>query len=158
MSIRRSLALVAVIGLLSGCGGGASTSVPTDLAGTPASEVHVLSPTLTPEGADDADASFTLHNAGSTRDRLVGVSCTCATAAEIHGGSAAGDAGPVDSITLPPDEAVLFGPGGPHVVLLALTQTLAPGDTVTLSFMFEIAAPTSASATVVAAKTPSPAA
>jgi len=158
VSIRRFLALVAVIGLLSGCGGGASTSLPTDLAGTPASEVHVLSPTLTPEGGDAADAEFALHNAGSTRDRLVGVSCTCATAAEIHGGSAAGDTGPVDSIALPPDEAVFFGPGGPHVVLLGLTQTPAPGDTVTLSFTFEIAAPTTATATVIAAKTPSPAA
>jgi copper(I)-binding protein len=156
MSVRRWLAIVAVIWLLSACGG-ASTSLPPDLAGTPASEVHVLSPAVTPGGTDNADAELALHNAGSTRDRLVGVSCTCAMAAEIHGGSAAGDAGPVDAIPLPPDKVVFFGPGGPHIVLLGLTAPLAAGDTVALSFTFEIAAPTSAVAMVVAAKTPSPA-
>jgi copper(I)-binding protein len=153
----RSFAIVAVVAVLSACGGDSSTSLPTDLVGA-ISEVHVLSPTVTPEGADTADAALALHNAGATRDRLLGVSCTCATAAEIHGGSAAGDAGPVESIALPPDKAVFFGPGGPHIVLLGLTAPLAPGDTVTLSFTFETADPTSAVATVVAAKTPSPAA
>jgi len=155
---RRFLAIVAVVALLSACGGGSSDSLATDLAGTTTSEVHVLSPTVTPESADTADAELALHNAGSARDRLIGVSCTCATAAEIHGGSAAGDEGPVDSIALPPDKVVFFGPGGPHIVLLGLTAPLAAGDTVTLSFTFETADPTSAVATVVAAKTPSPAA
>ena len=150
--------MLAIAGLLSACGGGSSSSLPTDLAGTPTSEVHVLSPTVVPASGGTADADLALHNAGADRDRLVGVSCTCATAAEIHGGSAGGDAGPVDSIPLPPDKVVFLGPGGPHVVLLGLTQPLSAGDTVTLSFTFEIADSTSAVATVVAAKTPSPAA
>jgi len=154
----RRLAVLAIAGVLSACGGASSSSLPTDLSGTPTSEIHVLSPTVMPESGGSADADLALHNAGADPDRLVGVSCTCATAAEIHGGSAAGDAGPVDSISLPPDKAVFFGPGGPHIVLLGLTQPLAAGDTVTLSFTFEIADPASAIATVVAAKTPSPAA
>lgn len=158
MTDGRRLAVLAMIGLLTACGGGSSTSLPTDLVGTPSAEVHVLSPTVVPESGGTADANLALHNAGAARDRLVGVSCTCATAAEIHGGSTAGDAGPVDSISLPPDKVVFFGPGGPHIVLLGLTQSLAAGDTVTLSFTFEIAEPTTAVATVVAAKTPSPAA
>ena len=89
---------------------------------------------------------------------MLGVSCTCATAAEIHGGSAAGDTGPVSGIPLPPDKVVFFGPGGPHIVLLGVTPALAPGGTVTLSFTFQTSAPTTATATVAAATTPSPAA
>jgi len=158
MTNARRLAVLATIGLLTACGGGSSTSLPTDLSGTPSAEVHVLSPTIVPESGGTADADLALHNAGAVRDRLIGVSCTCATAAEIHGGSAAGDTGPVDSIPLPPEKAVFFGPGGPHIVLLGLTQPLVAGDTVTLSFTFEIADPASTIATVVAAKTPSPAA
>jgi len=154
----RRLAVLVMAGLLSACGGGSSSSLPTDLVGTSSSDVHVLSPTVVPGSGGAADADLALHNAGADRDRLVAVSCACATAAEIHGGSAAGDAGPVDSIPLPPDKVVFFGPGGPHIVLLGLTAPLAPGDTVTLSFTFETADPTSAVATVVAAKTPSPAA
>ncbi len=123
-----------------------------------ASEVHALAPVVTLGGTDSADVALGLHNAGTTRDRLLGVSCTCATAAEIHGGSAAGDTGPVSGIPLPPDKVVFFGPGGPHIVLLGITPALAPGATVTLSFTFQTSAPTTATATVAAGKTPSPAA
>ena len=158
MTRGRRLAVLAMAGLLSACAGGSSSSLPTDLAGTPTSEVHVLSPTVVPGSGGSADADLALHNAGTARDRLIGVSCTCATAAEIHGGSVGGDTGPVDSVPLPPDKVVFFGSGGPHIVLLGLTQPLAAGDAITLSFTFEIAEPTSAIATVVAAKTPSPAA
>jgi len=151
-----ALALAGTIGLLGGCGGDA-TSSPSTVSTTPGSEVHVLAPTVTPEGTDTADLALALHNAGTTRDRLLGVSCTCATAAEIHGGSTAGDVGPVDGVPLPPDQAVFFGPGGPHIVLLGLTAALQVGDAITVSFTFQTAAPTTADAIVVAAKTPSPA-
>jgi copper(I)-binding protein len=159
VSARRALALLGVMGLLlSACGGGSSSSPSTQLPVTAASDVHVLAPTVTAEGTHTADLALALHNAGATRDRVLGVSCTCAKAAEIHGGSAAGDAGPVDSILLPADQAVFFGPGGPHIVLLGITEPLQVGDAVTVSFTFETAAPITADAIVVAAKTPSPAA
>jgi copper(I)-binding protein len=105
-----------------------------------------------------AELALALHNAGTTRDRLLEVSCTCAAGAEIHGGSDAGDTGPVDSIPLPADKAVFFGPGGPHIVLLGITEPLQVGEAVTVSFTFETATPSTADAIVVAAKTPSPAA
>ena len=159
MSARRALALVGVIGiLLSACGGGSSSSPSTGLPTTVASDVHALAPTVTPEGIHTADLALALHNAGTTRDRLLGVSCTCSTSAEIHSASTAGDAGPVDSIPLPADQAVFFGPGGPHIVLVGITEPLQVGEAVTVSFTFETAAPTTAEAIVVAAKTPSPAA
>ncbi len=151
---------LAILGLvwLAACGGSGSSSSPPSTQSVSASDVHVLAPVVTPEGTDTADVALALHNAGTARDRLLGVSCTCATAAEIHGGSTAGDTGPVSGIPLPPDKAVFFGPGGPHIVLLGVTPALAPGGTVTLSFTFQTSAPTTATATVAAATTPSPAA
>ena len=150
----RRLLLAVIAVLVTACGGSGGTSLPTDLAGT-TSEVHVFSATVTPETADTASAAMALHNAGAESDRLVGVMCTCATGAEIHGGSANGDEGPVDGVRLPPDTVVIFGPGGPHIVLVGLTQPLHAGDTVTLALTFSNAEPTTAVADVVAAKTPS---
>lgn len=154
----RALAILGLVWLLAACRGAGSSGLPSAPAeSVSASDVHALAPVVTPAGTDTADVALGLHNAGTTRDRLLGVSCTCATAAEIHGGSAAGDTGPVSGIPLPPDKVVFFGPGGPHIVLLGVTQTLAPGGTVTLSFTFETSAPATATATVAVAATPSPA-
>ena len=157
MSTRHALALLGVIGLLSACAGGSSSAPSTGLPTVAVSDVHALAPTVTPEGTRSADLALALHNAGTTRDRLLGVSCTCATGAEIHGGSG-GDTGPGDSVPLPADKAVFFGPGGPHIVLVGITAPLQVGEAVTVSFTFETAAPITAEAIVVAAKSPSPAA
>jgi copper(I)-binding protein len=120
-----------MIGLLRACTAWPSSNPSTGLPTTSVSDVHALAPTVTPEGAHAADFALALHNAGTTRDRLIGVSCTCATGAEIHGGSGAGDTGPIDSIPLPADKAVFFGPGGPHIVLVGITEPLQVGEAVT---------------------------
>jgi copper(I)-binding protein len=114
----------------------------------------VFAATVTPDG-EQADAELAIHNAATTADALTGVSCTCATAAEIHGAGPSGDVGPVDSVKLPPDKVVTFAPGGPHIVLIGLRQPLAPGDTVTLELTFAHAPPLSAVAEARAAATPS---
>ncbi len=154
MSTRRALALLGVHALmLTACGSGSSSSPSTGLPTTAESDVHVLAPTVTPDGTHTAHLALALHNAGTTRDRLLGVSCTCATSAEIRG-----DGGSVDSVTLPANKAVFFGPNGPDIVLLGITAPLQVGEAITVTFTFETAAPTTADAIVVAAKTPSPAA
>ena len=141
--------------LLAACGGASSGAGMTSTAPTtPVSLMHVLAATVTPDG-QDADASFTVHNGTGAPDRLVGVTCPCATAAEIHGADATGDLGPVAGVTLPPDEAVEFAPGGPHVVLVDVAGPLTPGSTVTLTLTFAHAAPVDVVATVAAPPTPS---
>ena len=143
--------------LLVSCGGGpSSTEGPTPSATGPAGEIHVFAASVTPHG-DETDASLALHNGGATTDRLIGVSCSCATAAEIHGADATGDLGPVTGVPLPPDEVVTFSPGGPHIVLVGLHAPLVAGDTVTLELTFAQDPPAEAVAEVKEAKTPSPA-
>ena len=86
MSARRALALLGVIGLLlSACGDVSSSSPSTELPATGVSDVHALAPTVTQKGTHTAELALALHNASTTRDRLLQVSCTCATAAAIHG-------------------------------------------------------------------------
>jgi copper(I)-binding protein len=152
VSARRALALLGVFALLlSACGDGSSSSPSTGLPTTSESAIHALAPTVTPDGTHTAHLVLALHNAGTTRDRLLGVSCTCATRSEIRG-----DGGPVDSVTLPANKAVFFGPDGPDIVLLGIITPLQVGETITVSFTFETAAPMTADAIVVAAKSPSP--
>jgi copper(I)-binding protein len=149
------MVMVMVALVLTGCGGDASSSTVGGIEGIPA-EVHVFAASVTPHG-DQADATVELHNGGDAEDRLIAVACACAMGAEIHGADATGDVGPVDGVSLPPDEVVRFSPGGPHIVLVGLTRPLAAGDTVTLTFTFEHAPAAEAVAEVTEAKEPSPA-
>ena len=89
--------------------------------------------------------SLALHNATETPDRLTGVSCACAAGATIYGGSGSKS---VTSVRLPPQVVVTFAPGGAHITLDGLTQTLTPGDTVTVDLTFENAPPLEAVATI----------
>jgi copper(I)-binding protein len=153
--IGRIAAALALALALAACGGStSSTAAPTPSVAIPTSDMHVIAATVTPDG-QDADASFAIHNGTGSPDRLVGVSCTCATAAEIHGANDHGDIGPVTGVALPPDEVVTFAPGGPHIVLVGVTQPLDPGSTVTLTLRFAHAGPVDVVAAVKAPATPS---
>jgi periplasmic copper chaperone A len=152
----RWAASFAFVVLLASCSGGASSSAPSLTPGSVASQIDVFAATVTPDG-DSADASFAVHNGSGVQDRLIGVSCACATAAEIHGADATGDLGPVDSVALPPEKVVTFSPGGPHVVLAGLTQPLTPGGTVTLELRFARSPSVQIVADVEALAAPSPA-
>jgi copper(I)-binding protein len=151
------IAPLALAILLAACGGASSPSTSaTPSIPVSTSEMHAIAATVTPNG-QDADASLGIHNGTGSPDWLVGVSCTCATAAEIHGANSHGDVGPVAGVPLPPDTVVLFAPGGPHIVLVGLTQPLTTGGTVTLELSFAHAPPTQVVAEIKAPATPSPA-
>jgi copper(I)-binding protein len=152
--MRRRAAIAAIVFVLAACGGSATSSPPSPASAAPASDIHVFAATVTPDG-EQADVEVAIHNAAATADALTGVSCACATAAEIHGAGPHGDIGPVESVKLPPNKVVTFAPGGPHIELLALRQPLAAGDTVTLELTFANAPPLSTVAEVRAAATPS---
>jgi copper(I)-binding protein len=152
--VTRGVALVAVAVVLSACGANTAAQSSPSVTAAPESDIHVFAATVTLDG-EQGDAEVAIHNAATSPDALTGVSCTCATAAEIHGGGPSGDPGPVPSVKLPSNKVVTFAPGGPHIVLIGLTQPLAAGDTVTLELTFAHAAPLSTVAEVRAPATPS---
>jgi copper(I)-binding protein len=81
---------------------------------------------------------LTNHTAGP--DRLLGGASAQAGAVEIHETMMEGDMAhmmPVSSVDLAPGETVDFEPGGRHVMLVNLSQGLAPGDRVSLTLHFE---------------------
>jgi copper(I)-binding protein len=140
--ILRAMSAVIVAVSLAACGG--STTPATTVPVITDEAIHVFSAAVTPEG-NHADLSLALHNATETPDRLTDVSCACAASATIYGGSGSK---PATSVRLPPQVVVTFAPGGAHITLDGLTQTLTPGDTVTLGLTFEHAAQIEAVATI----------
>lgn len=82
----------------------------------------------------------TLANDGATADRLVAVKGDAAEAIEIH------DMATVDGVMrmrklealeVPAGGTVALAPGGVHIMLIGLKDTLKAGATLTLTFVFE---------------------
>jgi len=73
--------------------------------------------------------------------RLVAAASPVANAVEIHNMKMEGGIMKmfaVDGVDLPANKTVKFGPGGYHVMLLDLKQTLKAGDRVPLKLTFEL--------------------
>jgi copper(I)-binding protein len=74
--------------------------------------------------------------------RLVGASSPVAGVVEVHEMKREGDVmrmRAIDGLDLPAGRAVKLEPGGYHVMLMSLKQTLNAGDTVPLTLIFESA-------------------
>jgi copper(I)-binding protein len=133
-------AMLAVLAVLAvACSGASATSSAPPPIDT--SDIHVFSAAVTPGPDGTAVVALALHNAATKPDRLVRVSCTCATSAQILDAPAAG-------VVLAPDKIVILGPGGPRIVLSGLTAPLSPGGTATIELTFAKAAPTTTVAEV----------
>jgi copper(I)-binding protein len=95
--------------------------------------------------ADDATsgvvsaAYMTIVNSGAA-DQLLSVSTEVAEAVELHNLIVENNVGrmrPVQNVEVPANGQVAFEPGGYHVMLIGVKQTLAPGDTVPLTLTFQ---------------------
>lgn len=83
---------------------------------------------------------FRVENPGSLGDRLLEVETPAAASAEIHQSMADGDTMSMErrlEVELPPGERVVFEPGGLHVMLIGLINTIQPGDRVPVILTFE---------------------
>jgi copper(I)-binding protein len=83
---------------------------------------------------------FTMENPGDEPDRLLSVSTSAATTAELHESMMEGDLMhmmPVSAIDVPAGETIELRPGGLHVMLIGLNEALNVGDQVPLSLEFE---------------------
>jgi copper(I)-binding protein len=96
-------------------------------------------------------AYVTILNRGSAPDALVSATADAAKSVEVH--ETRNMAGmmmmePVPRIVLPPKARVELKPGGYHLMLIGLKHALGPGQTVTLTLVFERAGPITARAEV----------
>jgi copper(I)-binding protein len=94
----------------------------------------------TPPGLTVTAVYFGVSNNGKTADRLIGYSSSAAGRTELHetrmdGGMARMRA--VESVLIPAKGSVKAEPGGLHLMLLDLKQTLAVGQRIPVTLKFE---------------------
>ena len=90
-------------------------------------------------------AYISVRNDGDTADRLTGVSSDVAQMTHLHQSKEENGVmqmRPVDGIDLPPHATVTLKPGGNHVMLMGLANSLKAGDTFPLALTFEKAGAT----------------
>lgn len=78
-------------------------------------------------------------NLGTSADTLLAVQSEVAETARLHGtvsGSEGRGMQMLDGIVVPPGDSVVMAPGGLHLMLEGLRQTIRAGDTVTVVFTF----------------------
>lgn len=83
---------------------------------------------------------FTLGNAGTASDTLVGVASSVAERTEMHVSTQHGRTmhmSQVTSLPVPANDSVAFRPLGAHVMLMNLRRPLTPGDTVAVALSFQ---------------------
>jgi copper(I)-binding protein len=130
MTSRSALALLPFLFLLA-CGEG-------DPPGPP--EVRVEDPWARAMSAGGNSAVYlTLVNAGGREDLLRGAETGAAASAEIHESRMEGEVmrmREVGEIPVPAGAEVELAPGGLHIMLLDLQQSLTPGDSLELILHF----------------------
>lgn len=93
-----------------------------------------------PPGQSVTAAFMTLRNDLDRDCHLVGASTPIAGSAEVHAHSHHGGTmsmRPVDALPIPAGEQVSLQPGGYHLMLFGLEQTLVDGDSHPLTLKFE---------------------
>ena len=83
---------------------------------------------------------LSIHNTGSTADRLLGGSTPAAAAVEVHEMRMDGDVmrmRELKTLELPPGKPVTLAPGGLHLMLTGLKAPLKIGDKLSVKLRFE---------------------
>ncbi len=83
---------------------------------------------------------LTIHNSGRTADKLLTAATDAAKVVQLHDTDTRNDVSMmflVESVDIPARRDAKFEPGGMHIMLLQLNQSLRPGDTITVTLDFE---------------------
>jgi periplasmic copper chaperone A len=95
----------------------------------------------TPAGAQVAAGYAIIRNTGTELDRLIGVTTSSASRAELHEMSVQNGIMTMrqltDGVVIPPHQEIVFAPGSYHIMLQDLKQSLKAGDSFTGTFTFE---------------------
>lgn len=104
-------------------------------------QLAVQDPWARPAAAEANSAVyFTLDNPTAQEDTLLRAASGVASSVEIHQASMENDImkmTPVETVTIPAGGQIEFSPGGLHLMLIDLNQTLAEGQQITLTLEFE---------------------
>ncbi|TDJ52874.1 MAG: copper chaperone PCu(A)C [Gemmatimonadetes bacterium] len=132
----RATATGLALAAASACGGG--DAVPDiDAAATGLSIHHAIA--VEPVLDDVAALYLTIRNGGAEEDTLLVVQTGSSGRAEIHDQVRDGEMVHMRSreyVVVPANGAVVFAPGGLHVMLMELVQPFAAGDTLVVDFHF----------------------
>jgi len=141
-SLRKALALIAVLGLvagLAGCGGGATTA--SSAGGI---EITVTNAAFREPTAPGAPAAVYLKisNSGARAEVLLGASSPGAASVDLHETAmdSSGMMGmhPIERLEIPANGSVTLEPGGYHFMLMGLTdEAMVAGATIELRLQFE---------------------
>jgi hypothetical protein len=122
-------------------------------AGAPAGTVSVARAWARPAAAGQTSALYlTICNRGADADALLRVQSPLARSLEIHE-TTRSDAGvarmnPAARIAVPANAAMLLAPGGLHVMLIGLEESIEAGEEVGFTLVFEKSGELAAKATV----------
>ncbi len=124
--------------LISGCG----ERAPSD-PGIEVTDAWVRSVRVEGTSPVNTAAYMRILNRGGVPDRLLEVGSQAARKTELHrttiDENGLATMGPAGSAEIPAGGDVLLEPGGLHVMLLGVEETLAEGEMVRLTLVFEIA-------------------
>jgi manganese/iron transport system substrate-binding protein len=130
--------------------------VSTEQQSRPAAESHGPNISIEEPFANTTTANGAVYlklvNTGDVADTLVSAETDVADAVELHETRLEGEVMKMSplpgGIQLPAGETVTLEPGGLHIMLIGLTQDLAPGDKISLTLNFKSSDPVSIEAEV----------
>lgn len=133
--MKRARNLLIMLWLLSGLNLAVEAQAPT-------AHITVKQPwaRATPGGAKIGAAYMALSNNGDTSDRLLGAATPVATQVQFHRHTEKDGISrmrEVKTVEIAPHAEVAMKPGGMHVMLVGLKQSLKEGDTFPLTLQFE---------------------
>ncbi|WP_207483006.1 copper chaperone PCu(A)C [Arenibaculum pallidiluteum] len=104
-------------------------------------EVHRAWTRATPPGAPTAGGYMVVRNTGATGDRILGGSTPIAERVEVHEMAVVDGVMKMralaDGLAVPAGGEVTLAPGGHHLMLIGLRDSLKAGTTVPLTLTFE---------------------
>jgi copper(I)-binding protein len=127
--MKMAIALLVVVAVIGAAGVGYSSAHAHDDA--------------TPTAVSTGAAYFTIANSGAETDRLIAASTDMANVVEVHeivNADGVMQMRPVEGgIEIPAGGTVDLAPGGYHIMLIGLTESLVDGQSYELTLTFEVA-------------------
>ena len=111
--------------------------------GVKTGDLEIIHPNI-PQPATSAKSAagyMAISNEGAAADRLIGVETAAAQKSMIHTTETSADGVArmvhLEALEIPAGDTVVLEPGGMHVMLMGLTQTLKEGDMLPATLIFE---------------------